>query len=36
LIIAAIDWAIAMHAYSAIPDIKADSEAGISTVATLL
>jgi 4-hydroxybenzoate polyprenyltransferase len=25
-----------MHAYSAIPDIKADSEAGISTVATLL
>lgn len=29
-------WTMAMHAYSAIPDITADREAGISTVATLL
>jgi 4-hydroxybenzoate polyprenyltransferase len=29
-------WAIAMHAYSAVPDIKADSDAGLSTVATKL
>jgi len=29
-------WTMAMHAYSAIPDIEADREAGISTVATLL
>lgn len=27
-------WAIAMHAYSAVPDIKADSDAGLSTIAT--
>ena len=27
---------MAMHAYSAIPDISADREAGIATVATLL
>jgi 4-hydroxybenzoate polyprenyltransferase len=29
-------WTMAMHAYSAIPDIQADREAGVSTVATLL
>lgn len=29
-------WTMAMHAYSAIPDIDADREAGVSTVATLL
>ena len=29
-------WTMAMHAYSAIPDISADREAGIATVATLL
>ena len=29
-------WTMAMHAYSAIPDIDADREAGLSTVATLL
>ncbi len=29
-------WAIAMHAYSAVPDIKADSDAGLSTIATKL
>ncbi len=27
-------WTMAMHAYSAIPDIKADEEAGFSTIAT--
>jgi 4-hydroxybenzoate polyprenyltransferase len=27
-------WTAAMHAYSAIPDIRADREAGISTIAT--
>lgn len=27
-------WAVAMHAYSAVPDIKADSDAGLSTIAT--
>ena len=35
-LIAGMLWAMAMHAYSAIPDIRADSEAGFSTVATLL
>lgn len=29
-------WCAAMHAYSAIPDIKADKKARINTVATLL
>lgn len=29
-------WTMAMHAYSAIPDIKADEEAGFSTIATEL
>ena len=29
-------WTAAMHAYSAIPDIEADREAGISTIATVL
>ncbi|NNE65223.1 MAG: prenyltransferase [Pyrinomonadaceae bacterium] len=29
-------WTMAMHAYSAIPDIDSDNEAGVSTVATLL
>lgn len=29
-------WTMAMHAYSAIPDIKADREAGVATVAKLL
>ncbi len=28
-------WTMAMHAFSAVPDIAADREAGISTVATL-
>jgi lycopene elongase/hydratase (dihydrobisanhydrobacterioruberin-forming) len=29
-------WCMAMHAYSAIPDITADTRAGFSTVATVL
>ncbi len=29
-------WTMAMHAYSAIPDIVADREAGVNTIATLL
>lgn len=36
LFIAAGLWTMAMHAYSAIPDINADREARVSTVATLL
>ncbi len=34
--IAAFLWTMAMHAYSAIPDIQADKEAKVETVATLL
>ncbi len=29
-------WAIAMHAYSAVPDIKADGDTGLATIATFL
>lgn len=29
-------WAIAMHAYSAVPDIQADRDANLSTIATTL
>lgn len=36
IIIAAGLWTMAMHAYSAIPDIKPDQEAKISTIATYL
>jgi lycopene elongase/hydratase (dihydrobisanhydrobacterioruberin-forming) len=36
LIVAAWCWAMAMHAYSAVPDITADRRSGMSTVATLL
>jgi len=35
-ILAGMLWAMAMHAYSAVPDIVADSDAKLSTVATLL
>lgn len=34
-IIAAMAWAMAMHAYSAVPDIHADRDAGLRTIATL-
>ncbi|MEZ5346772.1 MAG: prenyltransferase [Pyrinomonadaceae bacterium] len=36
VLLAAGLWTMAMHAYSAIPDIEADKEAGIQTVATFL
>jgi lycopene elongase/hydratase (dihydrobisanhydrobacterioruberin-forming) len=35
LMIAAGCWTAAMHAYSAIPDIQADKEAGVNTIATV-
>lgn len=35
LIVAAGLWTAAMHAYSAIPDIDADREAGLKTIATV-
>ncbi|HVF10734.1 MAG TPA: prenyltransferase [Abditibacteriaceae bacterium] len=35
LVVAAWCWAMAMHAYSAVPDISADYESGLKTVATL-
>jgi lycopene elongase/hydratase (dihydrobisanhydrobacterioruberin-forming) len=36
VLIAALLWCMAMHAYSAVPDIDADRAARLSTVATLL
>ncbi|MCW5960309.1 MAG: prenyltransferase [Pyrinomonadaceae bacterium] len=36
IIVAGGFWTMAMHAYSAIPDIKADREASLQTVATVL
>jgi 4-hydroxybenzoate polyprenyltransferase len=36
LFVAAWFWAMAMHAYSAVPDISADRDANIPTVATFL
>lgn len=36
LFLAAGLWTMAMHAYSAIPDIQADMEAGVPTIATFL
>lgn len=36
IIIAATLWCMAMHAFSAIPDIKADKRAKINTIATFL
>lgn len=35
-ILAGALWSIAMHAYSAIPDIESDKKAGIKTIATVL
>lgn len=35
-IIAGLSWAVAMHAYSAVPDIKADFEAGLKTIAIMI
>jgi 4-hydroxybenzoate polyprenyltransferase len=36
IIIAATLWVMAMHAFSAVPDIDADKKAGINTIATVL
>jgi 4-hydroxybenzoate polyprenyltransferase len=36
LIAAAACWTAAMHAYSAVPDIEADTNAGLNTIATFL
>ncbi len=36
VVVAALLWCMAMHAYSAVPDIAADGTAGVPTVATLL
>jgi 4-hydroxybenzoate polyprenyltransferase len=36
LVLAACLWCIAMHAYSAVPDIESDTQAGLSTIATAL
>jgi len=36
LVGAGLAWAVAMHAYSAVPDIAADTESGIATIATKL
>lgn len=35
-ILAGMLWATAMHAYSAVPDIDADTKAGVPTIATFL
>jgi len=36
VIVAATAWVMAMHAFSAVPDIESDKKAGINTVATVL
>ncbi len=36
LFVAGALWCAAMHAYSAIPDIRADQKAGLKTIATVL
>lgn len=36
VLVAALLWCMAMHAYSAVPDIPADRSAGVPTVATFL
>lgn len=35
-IVAGMLWATAMHAYSAVPDIKADLDAGLKTIAIMI
>ncbi len=35
-ILAGTAWAVAMHAYSAVPDIQADTDARLTTIATFL
>ncbi len=36
LTLAGLAWSVAMHAYSAVPDIAADAAAGLQTIATTL
>ena len=36
LVLAGLLWTVAMHAYSAVPDIQADSDADLKTIATKL
>lgn len=36
MVISGLAWCVAMHAYSAVPDIRSDAEAGLSTIATKL
>lgn len=36
MVVAGMAWCMAMHAYSAVPDIRSDREAGLSTIATKL
>lgn len=36
IVLAAMAWAVAMHVYSAIPDITADRSVGLATTATVL
>ena len=35
-VVGAMAWAMAMHAYSAVPDIQADKDANLATTATVL
>jgi len=35
-VLAGAAWCMAMHAYSAVPDIEADTKAGLRTIATVL
>lgn len=35
-VVAGMTWAIAMHAYSAVPDIKADLQSGLRTIAIMI
>jgi 4-hydroxybenzoate polyprenyltransferase len=35
-VIAGVCWAVAMHAYSAVPDIRADTVAKLKTIAILI
>jgi 4-hydroxybenzoate polyprenyltransferase len=35
-VLAGLSWCIAMHAFSAVPDIDADTKAGLQTIATKL
>jgi 4-hydroxybenzoate polyprenyltransferase len=36
VVLAGLFWSMAMHAYSAVPDIEADRKSGVSTIATWL